>query len=76
MSVSDLELAVDGEHHEPDLEIAVVSNRLGDCRPLARLEIDVRRVLVGLPERVGRLPARDLGVGVHVNGDEIVDLHD
>ena len=73
--VADLELAVDGEHHEADLALAVVGDRLGDGRPLAGLEVLARGVLVGLPEGVGRLPARDLRMRVHVDRDEVVDVH-
>ena len=72
---ADLEFAVDGEHHEADLALAVIGDGLGDRRALARLEVFVGGVLVGLPEGVGRLPARNLGVGVHVDGDEVVDVH-
>ncbi len=73
--VADLVLAVDGEHHEADLSLAIIGDGFGDGRPLAGLEVFIRRVLVGLPEGVGRLAAGDLGVGVHVDGDEVVDLH-
>ena len=42
---------------------------------LPTLKYLLAAVLVGLPEGVCRLPARNLGVRVHVYGDEVVDLH-
>ena len=73
--VADLELAIDREHHQPDLALAVIGDGLGDGRALAGLEVFAGRILVRLPERIGRLAARDLGVRVHVDRDEILDVH-
>ncbi len=73
--VADQELAVDREHDEADLALAVVGDGLGNGRTLARLEVLVGGLLVGQPVGVGGLPAGDFGVGVHVDGDELVELH-
>ena len=74
-SVADLGLAVDREHDEADLALAVVGDGLVDRRPLAGLEIFARRLLVGLPDLVVRLAARHLGVRVDVDGDEVFNFH-
>ena len=58
-----------------DAVLAVVRDGLGDGRTLAELEIFTGRLLEGRPVGVRLLPARHLGMGVDVDGDEIVDLH-
>ena len=56
-SRADFELAVDREHDEADLALAIVGDSLGNGRALADLEILARGGFVGLPESVGRLAA-------------------
>ena len=70
---ADLELAVDREHDEADLALAVVRDGLGDRRPLADLEVFARRLVVRLPDLVVRLAAGHLRMRVHIDGDQIVE---
>ena len=72
---ADLELGVDREHHEADLALAIVGDGLGDRRPLAGLEILRGRILERLPHFVRLVAARDLGVGMDVDGDQVLDVH-
>ena len=72
---ADFELAVDREHDEADLALAVVRDGLGDRRPLAGLEVFARRFVVRLPDLVVRLTAGHLRMGMDVDGDQIVELH-
>ena len=74
-AVADLELRVHGEHHEPDLALAVIGQRLGDARTRGHLEIFARGLIEGRPEGIGLLTAGHFGVGVHVNSDEIIEFH-
>ena len=50
MPLAGLGLHVDREHYQADLSLAVIGDRLGDGRALARLEVFVGRVLEWLPE--------------------------
>jgi hypothetical protein len=72
---AELGLAVDREHHQADLLLAVVGHRLVDGRPAVAAEVLVGRAVVLLAVVVERVPARHLGVGVDVDGDQVVGLH-
>ena len=72
---ADLEFAIDGEHDEADLALAIVGDRLGNGWSLADFEIFARRLVIGPPHLVMRLAAGHFGVGVNVDGDEISDVH-
>ena len=72
---ADFELAVDSEHDKADPALAIVGDRLGNGRALAGLEVFVRGGFVGLPEGVCRLSARNLGMRVHIDRDEVVYVH-
>jgi len=74
-AAAQLALAVDREHHQADLDLAVVLDRLGDRRPAVGAEILVRRAVVLLAVVVERVPAGHLGVGVDVDGNQVVDVH-
>jgi hypothetical protein len=74
-SRADFEFAVDGEHDEADLALAIIGDGLADRRALARLEVFVRGVFVWLPERVRRLSAGNLRVCMDVDRHEVVDVH-
>ena len=70
-----LVLRIDREHDEADLAFAVIGDGLGDGRALAGLEVLGRRVLVLLPDFVRRLPAGHFGMRVHIDRDQILDIH-
>ena len=72
---ADFEFAVDREHHQANLALAIIGDRLGDGRALARLEVFACGVFIRLPESVRRLPAGNLGVGVDVDRHEVADVH-
>ena len=69
---ADFELAVDSEHDEADPALAIIGDGLGNGRALAGLEVFVRGGFIGLPEGVCWLSARNLGVRVHIDRDEVV----
>jgi hypothetical protein len=72
---AELRFAVHGEHHQADLLLAVVGHRLLDRRPAVAAEVLVGRAVVLLAVVVERVPARHLGVGVDVDGDQVGGLH-
>jgi hypothetical protein len=74
--VADMRLGIDGEHHQADLALAVIGDGFVYGRPMRVLEILVGSALVGLKPRVLGLAAGNLGVGVGVDGDQFVEIHD
>src|SRR5690606_5166023 len=72
---SQLGLRVDGEHDEADVALAVGGDAFGDGGPAAGAEVTVGGAIVLLAVLVERVPARDFGVGVDVDRDEILMLH-
>jgi len=64
---SQLVLRIDREHHQSDLSFAVVGDGFRDRRALAGLEVFRGRVFVFLPNFIHRLPARHLGMRVHID---------
>ena len=72
---ADFKFAVDREHDEADLALTVVCDGLGDRRPLANLEVFARRFVVRLPDLIVRLTAGHLRMRMHIDGDQIVELH-
>jgi hypothetical protein len=70
-AAAELRLAVDGEHHQADLALAVVGDRLGDGRPAVAAEVLVGGAVVLLAVVVERVPARHLGMRVDVDGDQV-----
>jgi hypothetical protein len=72
---ADFEFAVNREHHQANLALAIIGDRLGDGRALARLEVFACGVFIRLPESVRRLPAGNLRVGVDVDRHEVADVH-
>jgi len=72
-TVAALEFGIDGEHHEANLPFPIIRDGFGDRRTLADLEILAGSIFARLPQRIGRLTARDFGVSVDV--DQVVDVH-
>ena len=70
-----LGLGVDGEVDEADLLLAVVRDRLVHRRALARAEVLVGGAVVLLAVAVEGVAARDLEVGVRVDGDQVGGVH-
>src|SRR5690606_26721608 len=62
-------------HDQTDLALAVVRDRLGNGRALAGLEVFRGGLLERPPRFIGRLAARDFCVRVHVDRDELIELH-
>ena len=54
---------------------AVARNRLSNGRAIAGAKLVVRRAIIVFAVRIKRLPATHLGVGVHVDGDEVGVVH-
>src|SRR6478735_4159790 len=73
---TEFEFGIDREHHEPDLALAVVGNGLGDRRPLAGLEVLRGRILEGLPHFIRLVTARDFGMRVYIDRNQILHVHD
>jgi hypothetical protein len=74
-AAAELAFAVDREHHQADLDLAVVGHRLGDRRPAVGAEVLVGGAVVLLAIVVERVPARHLGVRVDVDGDQVLNIH-
>ena len=72
---AELVLRIHGEHHQADLALAIVGDGFGDGGTLAGLEIFRCRILEFLPNFVHRLPTGHLRVRVHVDRNQIIDLH-
>jgi hypothetical protein len=69
-------LAVHGEDDARDLALPVILGRLRNGRPLHLLiEVVFRRLFELLRKLVGWIAKRDFGVCVHVNGDQLVNVH-
>jgi len=54
---------------------AVARNRLSNGRAIAGAKLVVRRAIIFFAVRIKRLPATHLGVGVHVDSDEVGVVH-
>jgi hypothetical protein len=74
-AAAQLRFAVHGEHHQADLLFAVMGNGLGNGGAAAVAEVLVRRAVVFLAVVVKRVPAAHLGMGVHVDGNEVLVIH-
>ena len=70
-----MRFAVHREHHQADLLLAVVGHRLFDRRPAVAAEVLVGGAVVLLAVVVEGVPARHLGVRVHVDGDQLGGVH-
>ena len=70
-----LGLGVDREHHQANLALAVVGYGFFYGRPAAVAKVFVSRAVVLFAVVIKRVPATDLGVGVDVDGDQILEIH-
>src|SRR6266498_451658 len=72
---ADLEFRIDREHHQADLSLAIVRDGLGNGRAFPYLEVPAGGFIVWLPRLVMRLPAGHFGMGVNVDGAQVLDVH-
>ncbi len=69
-----LGFGVDVEDHRRHLALAVEGGRLGDGGALGLAEVLGHGLVEQHPARVARLAGRHLRMGVHVDGDEVVEV--
>ena len=75
-SCTELEFGIDREHDEADATLTVVCDRLGNRRALAGFEILCGSRFERRPGCVGLLPTGHFGMRMHVDCNELVDVHD
>ena len=59
----------------PIFFLAVMGDRLGDGRAIAGTKVVLRCAVVLFTVRVTRVPAAHFGMGVNVNGEEVLVVH-